>query len=208
MDEDVPERDADEQPTGPSVTDAPEEDPGPDKPEEEPAARDGSVASLDEKRAGRSVAERVKQGEFDDSASAETEEEDDGQVHFVWERGKKVTLNQLIKRGSVAVEHAFVFGGKRVKGGSSLMDWDDAAILVSRGMPGKVSIVPTRGGGDDGEGITKVVVETHVPLAVVYAADTEAAVDLVRPMFRKAGFKVLRMTEKELEEERGKTAAS
>jgi hypothetical protein len=111
-------------------------------------------------------------------------EEDDGQL-FVWEQGRKVTLGTLISRG-IPVEHAFVFGGKRLKGAGALVGFDDDVLVITRGRVGKTSIVPTR---DDDEKVTKVVVETHIAAKVIAPADSEQGMDMLAAVFDKRGIK-------------------
>jgi hypothetical protein len=110
-------------------------------------------------------------------------EEPDGQM-FVWEQGRKVTLGTLIARGT-DVEHAFVFGGKRLKGAGSLMGLDEDVLVVVRGKPSEVRLVPTR---DDQERVTKVTIETHVAVKVLAAADSEQAVGMLAGALERRGW--------------------
>ncbi|MGH2899678.1 MAG: hypothetical protein ACRDMZ_13480 [Solirubrobacteraceae bacterium] len=152
-----------------------------------PVAKDGepNVSEIERRRQqkanGGSMAERAasEQAKLDAEPSraageagevGEVGEEDDGQV-FVWEQGRKVTLGTLISRG-IPVEHAFVFGGKRLKGRGGLMGFDEDVLVVCRGKVGKTSLVPTR---DDDEKVTKVTVETHIGARVVVPADSDEA---------------------------------
>jgi hypothetical protein len=105
-------------------------------------------------------------------------EADDGQL-FVWEQGTKVTLGTLIGR-NVPVEHAFVFGGKRVPGRGGLMALDEQPILVVRGMAGPVRLVPSH---DEHGKVTKVVIEQSVGAVVVHPADSDEAEAMVAPIF-------------------------
>lgn len=123
-----------------------------------------------------------KRGKPIDGQEPEIGEEDDGQM-FVWEQGSKVTLGTLISRG-VAVEHAFVFGGKRLKGRGGLVSFNDDVLVVCRGIVGKTSLVPTR---DDQERVTKVVVETHIAAKVVVPADSEDGMSLLASVLEKRG---------------------
>lgn len=111
-------------------------------------------------------------------------EEDDGQL-FIYDAGRKVTLSQLAARG-VTIEHAFVFGGKRMKGAGQLVAWDDDVMIVVRGRSSAVKLVPTR---DDQERITKVTIETHVAVKVLANADSEQAMDLLAPVLEKRGMR-------------------
>ena len=129
-------------------------------------AREGSIAGAAENGAGEIPAD---QGE-----------EDDGQM-FVWEQGRKVTLGTLIARGTT-VEHAFVFGGKRLKGKGGLMGFDDDALVLVRGRLDKVSLVPTR---DDQERVTKVTIETHVAAKTLVNADSDEAKGMLAPIIEK-----------------------
>lgn len=143
----------------------------------DPASKDGEGASDDElaKRRGKgSVAGRT---EALDGAEVPVGEEDDGQL-FVWEQGRKVGLSTLITKG-VPVEHAFVFGGKRVKGRGGLMALDEQPVLVVRGMAGPVRIVPTH----DADGkVTKAVIEQTVNAVIVHPAASEEAVAMIGPI--------------------------
>lgn len=131
-----------------------------------------------------SAAQRGEQQQVADPGDPEQGEEDDGQM-FVWEQGRKVTLGTLIARGTV-VEHAFVFGGKRLKGSGGLVAFDEDVLLVSRGRVGKTSLVPTR---DDEERVTKVTIETHIAAKVVVPADSDEAMSLLAAVFEKRGMK-------------------
>jgi hypothetical protein len=134
-------------------------------------------AALEQEMGGRGVstAEAEKPGHtaglaqqaLETGDAPEEGEEDDGQ-RFVWEQGRKVTLGTLIAR-SVPVEHHFVFGGRRTKGTGGLMGFDANPIMVVRGKPGPVKIVPTY---NDDETVKKVVIESHVIAVVVHNADS------------------------------------
>lgn len=145
----------------------------------DPVAQDGepNVSEIERRRQqknGGSIAERAaaEQAQLDaeDGKGEKIAEADDGQF-FVWEQGRKVTLGTLIARG-IPVEHAFVFGGKRLKGRGGLMGFDEDVLVVCRGKVGKTSLVPTR---DDDEKVTKVTVETHIGARVVVPADSDEA---------------------------------
>jgi hypothetical protein len=114
------------------------------------------------------------------AAAAGVGEEDDGQL-FVWEQGRKVTLGTLVGRGT-AVEHAFVFSGKRMKGSGGLVALDDDVLMVARGRVSKTSIVPTR---DDDEKVTKVVVEVHIAPRALVPADSDEAMGLLAGVLDK-----------------------
>ena len=101
-------------------------------------------------------------------------EEDDGQM-FVWEQGRKVTLGTLIARGTT-VEHAVVFGGKRLKGAGQLIAFDDDVLFLTRGLVSKTSLVPTR---DDDERVTKVTVEVKIAAKSVVNANSDEAESLL-----------------------------
>lgn len=111
-------------------------------------------------------------------------EEDDGQF-FVWERGRKVTLGTLIARGT-PVEHAFVFGGKRTKGQGGLMGFDEKPLMIVRGKPGPVKIVPTY--DSDEEKVTKVTIESHVNAIIVQNADSEDGLALIAHVLDAHGY--------------------
>ena len=113
-------------------------------------------------------------------ANGTTGEEEDGQM-FVWEQGRKVTLGTIIARGTT-VEHAFVFGGKRLKGKGGLVSFDEDVFLVVRGLVGTTAIVPTR---DDQERVTKVTIETHIASKVVVNADSDEAMGLLAGILDK-----------------------
>lgn len=160
----------------------------------DPVSRDGGGATDDElaKRrkngtaAGGSVADRAlaaEQAALDGEDGESIAEADDGQ-YFVWERGTKITLSTLVKRG-VPVEHAFVFGGKRVKGRGGLMGFDDEVLNVVRFLPGPVRIVPTR---DDDEKVTKVVIENHVVAKTVTPLDSEDGLRQIAHILDKHGY--------------------
>jgi hypothetical protein len=178
-DDEVPERDADEQPGGPAVTDpdAPDE---PEQPDEPKAARDGAV-SLEEhrRRSGRSVSTRAETGD------EHPEEDEDGQLEmFVWEKGKKVTLGNLISRGT-KVEYAFVFGGKRLKGNGQLIGMEEDVFMLSRGKMGHTKLVPTR---KDDETVDMVTVEVQIVPKVLKNADSDEALEMLRPILEARGW--------------------
>jgi hypothetical protein len=183
-DDEVRERDADADPDGPAVTDPD----GPDEaeqPEEEKAATDGNVTKLHDTatRRGRSVAARNAEAEAD--GPREPEEEGEQGELFVWEQGRKVTLGNLISKG-VPVEYAFVFGGKRLKGNGQLIGMEDDVLMISRGKMGHTKLVPTR---NDDETVKSVVVEVQVVPKVLQNADTEAGIEMLRPILEKHGWK-------------------
>jgi hypothetical protein len=153
-----------------------------------PASKDAEGASDDElaaRRRGGSTAARGEQAAIE-GASGETEgEEDDGQGIFVWEKGQKVTLTTLIKRGT-PIEHAFVFGGKRSKGQGGLMGFDAKPLMVVRGKPGPVKVVPTY---DKDENLSKVVIENHVEAVVVANVETDEAIGLIAHVLDAKGWK-------------------
>lgn len=155
----------------------------------EPASSDGEGASDDElerRRRGGSAKQRGEQQQVADAGEPGdgTGEEDDGQL-FVWERGRKVTLGTLIARGT-AVEHVFVFGGRRTKGAGGLMSFEDTPLLIVRGKPGPVRVVPTR---DDDEKVTKVTVESHVEARIVTNADSEEGLGMIGHILDERGYK-------------------
>jgi hypothetical protein len=156
------------------------------------ASVDGEGASDDELEArrrargngGGSSATRGEQASLDTGdAPADGEgvgEEDDGQL-FVWEQGRKVTLGTLIARGT-KVEHAFVFGGKRLKGRGQLMGFDADSLIVGRGLVAKTAVVPTR---DDDEKVTKVVIETHLAMKVIVPAASPEAETMLGHLYTR-----------------------
>src|SRR5438105_4777850 len=101
-----------------------------------PAAKDGQP---DEDELARRRAQGGNGRPIDDQES-QVGEEDDGQM-FVWEQGRKVTLGTLIARG-ITVEHAFVFGGKRLKGRGGLVAFDDDVLVIARGKVANTNLVP------------------------------------------------------------------
>lgn len=147
-------------------------------------ARARKQAEQDESDRKAAEAMGGKAGRPIDDQPPQTDEEDDGQM-FVWEQGRKVTLGTLIARG-IPVEHAFVFGGKRLKGRGGLVAFDDDVLVIARGKVGKTSIVPTR---DEDERVTKVTVETHIRAQVVVPADSEEGMGLLATVFEHRGIK-------------------
>lgn len=144
------------------------------------AAKNGGGSVAD-----RSLAEeQAKLDAEDGKAEPEIAEADDGQL-FVWEQGRKVTLGTLIARG-VPVEHAFVFGGKRVKGSGGLMSFDESPLMIVSSKPGAVRVVPKR---DDDDKVIKVTVESHVDTRVVHPADSEAGLAMISHILDTRGFK-------------------
>lgn len=110
----------------------------------------------------------------DRAAEGEAEEEDDGQVAFVLEQGKRVTLGSLYRRGC-PIEYEFKLSGKAVKGGSNmgLIGFEDPDLtLVVPVRAGKVEVDPTY--TPEGS-VKKVTVRAHVKPTAVYDARTEAA---------------------------------
>jgi len=167
-----------------------------------PVAADGepNAASLDAKRAaksnggGGSMADRAaaeEQRRLDEEdgklpvgdAGAGEGEEDDGQT-FVWEQGRKVTLSTLIARG-VPIEHHFVFGGKRSKGSGGLMGFDAKPLMIVRGKPSTVKIVPTY---KDDETVEKVAIENHVAAVIVQPADSDEGLAMISHILDERGY--------------------
>jgi hypothetical protein len=152
---------------------------------------DGAGATDDELEArrkkgngGTSMAARAQAGEFDDTGAAPESEEDDGQGTFVWEQGRKVTLANIIARGT-PTEHVFVFGGRRSRGSGGLMGFDAKPLMVVSGMPGPVTLVPTY---DDEDKVTKVVVESHVRARNVANADSEEGLLMIAHLLEAHGY--------------------
>lgn len=157
----------------------------------DPVAKDGDVdegkvADIETRRAknggtggstaARAAALAAEQAKLDGEDEAPIDTADDGQM-FIWEQGRKVTLGTLIARGT-PIEHAIVFGGKRVKGAGALMAFDEDVTAITRWRVSKTSIVPTR---DDEERVTKVVIETHVAVRMApVSVDVEAGVEMMR----------------------------
>jgi hypothetical protein len=168
-----------------------------------PVAADGepNAASLDAKRAakgnggGGSMADRAaaeEQRRLDEedgklpvgpAGVAGEGEEDDGQT-FVWEQGRKVTLSTLIARG-VPIEHHFVFGGKRSKGSGGLMGFDAKPLMIVRGKPSVVKIVPTY---KDDETVEKVAIENHVAAVIVMPADSDEGLSMISHILDERGY--------------------
>lgn len=179
---DVPERDANEQSDRPPVSGDPNLDPGPDRAEGKTATDGDNVRSLDTATRGgrgRSVAERAAE-----DAPDPEETEDAQQALFVWEQGRKISLGNLIERGT-AVEYAFVFGGKRLKGNGQLIGMNEDVFMVSRGKMGHTKLVPTR---NDQELVEKVTVEVQIVPKLLQNADTDEALELLRPILEKRGW--------------------
>lgn len=166
-----------------------------------PVAADGepNAASLDAKRAakgngnggGGSMADRAAALEAEQQALDTEDEraaamtgEAEGELPFVWEQGRKVTLATLIARG-VPVEHHFVFGGKRSKGSGGLMGFDAKPVMIVRGKPGPVKIVPTY---KDDETVEKVAIENHVAAVIVMPADSEEGLSLIAHILDERGY--------------------
>lgn len=127
-----------------------------------------------------SIAERAQE-----SPQHEAIDPDDGQGMFVWEQGRKVTLATLIAR-NVKIEHAFVFGGKRSKGAGELMGFDAEPLMIVRGKPGAVKLVPTY---DDDEKLEKVVIESHVRAVIVKNADSDEGLALLGAVMERRGWR-------------------
>lgn len=135
-------------------------------------------------RARKEAAADEKKGQPIDDQQPAQGEEDDGQM-FVWEQGRKVTLGSLVARG-IPVEHAFVFGGKRLKGSGGLVSFEDDVLVVVRGKMSNTNVVATR---DDDERVTKVTIETHISSKVVAPADSEHAMQLLAGVFERRGIR-------------------
>jgi hypothetical protein len=146
----------------------------------EQAAAEGDEPTGQDGDGGQSIDDLA-----DEQANGDTSggEEDDGQL-FVWEHGRKVTLGTLIAR-NIPVEHAWVFGGSRRKGRGGLPPLDGDVLLVMRGKPAKVAIVPTR---DDDEKVTKVTIEVHLAAKVVEPADSEEALGMLAGVLADSGY--------------------
>lgn len=162
---------------------AKDEDTGIDPVAKDGEVNEGKVADLAQRRsnggstAARAAALAAEQEKLDgEDTEAPIDTADDGQM-FIWEQGRKVTLGTLIARGT-PIEHAIVFGGKRVKGAGALMAFDEDVTAITRWKVAKTSIVPTR---DDEERVTKVVIETHVAVRMApVSVDVEAGVEMMR----------------------------
>jgi hypothetical protein len=159
-------------------------------------SQDGAGATDDElakRRKGGSSASRAEleaeQAKLDaeDEKPGDTGEEEDGQL-FVWEQGRRVTLGTLVAR-NIDVEHAFVFTGKRVKGRGGLMALDEKSLVLVRTLAGPVKVVPTH---DDDEKVKSVVIESHVNSKVVMPAESEDAVELLRPVLDRLGYDLVK----------------
>lgn len=171
-----------------------------------PVAADGepNAAALDAKReakkngggGGGSMADRAAEeqrrldeedgklsvGAAGDASGDASAAEDE--LPFVWEQGRKVTLANLIARG-VPVEHWFVFGGKRSKGAGGLMGFDAKPLMVVRGKPGPVKIVPTY---KDDETVEKVAIENHVAAVIVTPADSDEGMSMIGHILDERGY--------------------
>jgi hypothetical protein len=134
-------------------------------------------------RAAAAEAEQRLLDEEDGKVPPAGGEEDDGQL-FVWEQGRKVTLGTLIGRG-IPVEHHFVFGGRRQKGSGGLMGFDETPLLIVRGKPGKVQIVPTY---DEDEKVAKVAIENHVDARIVKPAGSDEGLALIAHILDEKGY--------------------
>lgn len=89
------------------------------------------------------------------NGTAQTTTEDDGQVAFVWEHGRKVPLTGIVKRGT-PVEYRVRFGGLSVKGKGTPVPLDAKdLLLVGRYFSGGLNFVPTH---DDEGNVEKVTV--------------------------------------------------
>jgi hypothetical protein len=132
---------------------------------------------------GSSMASRAANGQLDDAGDApEQGEEDDGQ--FVWEQGRKVTLANIIARGT-PVEHHFVFGGRRTRGTGGLMGFDAKPLMIVSGTPGNVVLSPSY---DDDGTVVKVAIENHVKAKVVTNADTDEGIGLIAHILDARGY--------------------
>lgn len=164
----------------------------------DPVSKDGEGATDDElaarrkagngggsakDRAAAAEAEQRLLDEEDGKLPPEGGEEDDGQL-FVWEQGRKVTLGTLVGRG-IPVEHHFVFGGRRVKGSGGLMGFDEQPLMIVRGKPGAVKIVPTY---NDDEKVMKVAIENHVEARVIKPADDDEGIALIAHILDAKGY--------------------
>lgn len=148
------------------------------EPPEGPVRATDGMATADELSRRRTA----RAGSIEERA-ADVGVESDGQL-FVWEQGRKVSLASLVAR-NVPVEHAFVFGMKRLKGRGGLMSFDDDVVVISRGKVGSTRIVPTR---DEDEAVTKVVIETHIAAKVVAPADSLDGIALIENVLARRGF--------------------
>ncbi|MCA1571241.1 MAG: hypothetical protein LC798_13160 [Chloroflexi bacterium] len=137
-------------------------------------AKDGKPADLEDerrKRAGGSDPLSDEKTVEERAGEAATQEEDDGQVAFVVEEhGRRMTLNQLIQRGT-PVEHRIVMGSKSTQLTGGLLDPTRDIFLAVRGVLGDVKVAFTR---DAEESIDKVTIYQNVTPKNVQNAQTEA----------------------------------
>lgn len=150
---------------------------GPEQPDGPTAARDG------EPDADELARRRAAKGQpISDTAAAEANggqaEEADGQqtmldtFELVQEKGRPVTIAQLIARGTPVIQE-WKFEGKSSRGTGGLIPFSspDVLLLVDA-RAGKVEIDPTY----DAEGsVEKVTIRPHVKAVRVYDARTEQA---------------------------------
>jgi hypothetical protein len=100
---------------------------------------------------GETLEDRVANG----AGTPPTATDDDGQEHFVWEHGQKVTFGNLIKRHT-DVEYRVKFGGMSVKGRGEPVPLDAKdMVLIGRYYSGGMEFVPTH---DDEGKVEKVTV--------------------------------------------------
>lgn len=152
-----------------------------------------SADELEKRRASRGGSARERALE-DEQAKLDAEDgngggekqapaEDDGQT-FMFESDTKTTLGTFIPRG-LTVERRTKFTGISRKGAGSIPAMNEDVLTVVRSRVSKVAAIPTRG---DDEKAEKAATEVTLRPAVIHAANTEEALELLRPILVAAGW--------------------
>lgn len=152
-------------------------EPSADELETRRASRGGSARE-------RALAEEQARLDADDGGGGGAgNEADDGQT-FLFESDTKTTLGTFIPRG-LTVERRTKFTGISRKGAGSIPAMNEDVLTVVRSRVSKVAAIPTRG---DDEKAEKAATEVTLRPAVIHAANSEEAIELMRPILVAAGW--------------------
>ena len=109
---------------------------------------------------------------IEDIANGSLTVEEDGQVAFVWEHGRKVTFGSLIERGT-AIEYRVRFGGMSIKGAGEPIPLEAKNVmLLGTFVVGGYAVDAVR---DDEDNVEKVKVYVKLKPKSYVDAHSEAA---------------------------------
>lgn len=125
----------------------------------------------------------AEDGKGGDAGDGDGNTDDDGQT-FLFRSDAKATVGTFIPR-KLAVERRTKFTGLSRKGAGDIPAIDEDVLTVVRSRVSKLSQIPTR---DDADKAEKAAVEVTLRPAVIHQANSEEALDLLRPILVAAGW--------------------